>query len=80
LKSTNFAYALLLLVGIFGGHKFYLGNIKGGILYLSLFVGAGLLMKSIVGLILFVLFMILLLIDFVTLPAQIAKANGSAPH
>lgn len=34
MKSKGIAYLLLVLLGIFGAHKFYLGKIGIGILYL----------------------------------------------
>jgi TM2 domain-containing membrane protein YozV len=80
LKSTAVAYILLLLVGIFGGHKFYLGMWGWGLIYFLLFAGAGLLLKSVAGLVLFALLLILLLIDFFTLPKQVAKTSGPTPN
>jgi TM2 domain-containing membrane protein YozV len=77
LKSTSVAYILLLFLGIFGGHKFYLGMWGWGFLYFLLFVGGGLGLTSEAGLVFFAVLLVLLLIDFFTLPKQIAKASGT---
>lgn len=77
MRSTVVAYILLLLFGIFGGHKFYLGNIKGGILYIFLFIAGAIGAFLGIGLVLFAVLLVLLLIDFFTLPKQVAKANGT---
>jgi len=58
-KETWVAYLLWFLLGFLGVHKFYLGKIGWGILYI--FTGG--------------LFLVGLLIDLFTLPAQVRRAN-----
>ncbi len=58
-KQTWIAYLLWFVFGLFGGHKFYLGRIGMGVLYL--FTGG--------------IFMIGWLIDLFTLPDQVRRAN-----
>ena len=58
-RSTGIAYVILVLVGVFGGHHFYLGKKGTGILYLLSF-----------GLLGFGVFL-----DLFTLPKQVQKAN-----
>lgn len=40
-KSKGIAYALWLIVGLFGGHKFYLGKVGEGLLMLFTAGGLG---------------------------------------
>lgn len=37
-KDVGIAYLFLLLFGLFGGHKFYMGKVGLGILYILLLV------------------------------------------
>lgn len=59
LKSTGVAYLLWLLLGCWGGHKFYLGRPMIGLLYLLTFGFLG------IGVI----------IDLFTMPSQVRGAN-----
>lgn len=59
-KDTGIAYLLWLLLGAFGGHKFYLGRIGWGVAYLLTFGFLG------IG----------VLIDLFTLPSQVRNANS----
>ena len=59
-KSLGIAYALWLLLGVFGVHQFYLGKIGRGILYL--------LTARLLG--------IMWLIDLFTLPSQLRMVNA----
>ena len=74
------AYILLVVLGIFGAHKFYLRKYKTGILYLFLFLFS-IIIESVFnkpdfsGLILLVL-LILIVIDFITLPFQLKKMSA----
>ena len=36
MKNKGVALLLIIFLGVFGAHKFYLGNIKTGVLYLVL--------------------------------------------
>lgn len=58
-KDTGIAYLLWFLLGVFGGHQFYLGKTGRGLLYLFTFglVGVG------------------VLIDLFTLPSQVRQVN-----
>ncbi|WP_255609642.1 TM2 domain-containing protein [Micromonospora sp. PLK6-60] len=58
-KETGIAYLFWFLLGIFGGHQFYLGKIGRGLLYLFTFgiLGVG------------------VLIDLFTLPSQVRQVN-----
>ncbi|WCN81301.1 TM2 domain-containing protein [Micromonospora sp. LH3U1] len=58
-KQTGIAYLFWLLLGIFGGHQFYLGKTGRGLLYL--FTG------GIVG--------VGVVIDLFTLPSQVRQVN-----
>jgi TM2 domain-containing membrane protein YozV len=58
-KEIWVAYLLWFLLGFLGVHKFYLGKIGWGILYI--FTGG--------------LFLVGLLIDLFTLPSQVRRAN-----
>lgn len=58
-KSVGLAYVFWLLLGVLGGHKFYLGRPGMGLLYLFTF-----------GLV-----TIGWLIDLFTLPGQVRRAN-----
>ena len=60
-RSTGAAYLFLILLGGVGGHHFYLGNTARGILYVFTL---GLLGVGVV-------------VDFVSLPAQVRSANIS---
>mgnify|MGYP005860515869 CR=1 FL=1 len=59
MKSTITAYLLLIFLGMLGIHKFYLGRAGMGLLYF--FTGG--------------LFLIGVIIDIFTLPAQVKSAN-----
>lgn len=58
-KSTGVAYLLLLTLGVFGAHQFYIGKAGRGISYLLTFgwLGFG------------------VLVDLFTLPAQVRNTN-----
>lgn len=60
LKSTGIAYLLLVFLGVFGAHRFYIGKIGTGVLYLFTlgFVGIG------------------VIIDLFTLGAQTRRVNA----
>lgn len=59
-KSTGIAYLFWALLGLFGGHRFYLGKIGTGILYL---LTAG-------------IFMVGWIIDVFTIPSQVRVVNA----
>lgn len=58
-KDTGMAYLFWLLFGLVGGHRFYLGQVGWGLLYL--FTGG--------------LFLVGWIVDLFTLPAQVLAAN-----
>jgi TM2 domain-containing membrane protein YozV len=58
-KDVTVAYLLWLFLGLIGAHKFYLGKIGMGILYI--FTGG--------------LFLIGLFVDLFTIPKQVEKYN-----
>jgi len=58
-KEVNISYVLLIVLGFFGAHKFYLNKVALGVLY---FFTAG-------------LFLIGLLYDLITIPQQVADYN-----
>lgn len=59
-KDVGIAYVLWLLLGVFGGHQFYLGKTGRGVLYL--------LTLGVLG--------IGVLIDLFTLPSQTRQVNA----
>lgn len=59
MKSVGVAYLLLIVLGVFGGHQFYLGKIGRGVAYLLTFGFLG------IG----------VLIDLFTLQGQVRKVN-----
>jgi TM2 domain-containing membrane protein YozV len=61
-KTVGLAYVLWFFLGFVGGHKFYLGNTKMGIVYLLTFG----------------LFGVGVLIDAFTLPKQVEAANAAS--
>ena len=76
-KSTGAAYLLWLFLGGVGGHRFYLGKIKSGLLmlaifclgWLTLFIGVGAFLLAIVG--------IWALIDAFLIPGMIQQQKES---
>jgi len=60
-KDVGMAYVFWLMLGLFGGHKFYLGRTGMGLAYLFTlgFLGFG------------------LLLDLFTLPGQVRHANDA---
>lgn len=58
-KDLVISYVLLIVVGVFGVHQFYLGNIVRGLLYLVTLGFLG----------------VMLVVDLFTLPSQVRKAN-----
>lgn len=92
-KSVALAYILAVFLGVFGAHKFYLKKTRRGLAYLVLWVWAiafiiGYLVSAPhVGYAAAITYplvflragytVILLLIDLVTLPRQVAKVNAA---
>jgi TM2 domain-containing membrane protein YozV len=75
-RDLAVAYALLVLLGTFGLHKFYLRSNGPGGFYLALgLIGWGTCWLS-SGLLLLVLLWFMLLVDFATLPGQVRRANA----
>lgn len=71
------AYALLLLLGTFGLHKFYLRLNGGGFLYLMLGVVGWVTSWLLVGYLLLIPLWLMMLIDLLTLPEQVRRANSA---
>jgi TM2 domain-containing membrane protein YozV len=69
-KSTTVAYLLWLFLGGFGAHKFYLGKIGMGFLYLSMSI-IGWLTVGIGGWVILSILVIFLIYDLFMIPSQI---------
>ncbi|MDI6604243.1 MAG: TM2 domain-containing protein [Thermoanaerobacteraceae bacterium] len=70
-KSTTVAYLLWLFLGGFGAHKFYLGKIGMGFLYLSMSIIGWLTLGIGIGWIILIILGIFLIYDLFTIPSQI---------
>jgi len=93
-KSLGLAYAFLIIAGGFGIHKFYLGKVRWGIVYIALTIlgltgwysGLATLVTNpsgsgafgIIGIICILILGVLLLIDLFTLPKQVRTENEKA--
>ncbi|QSZ28046.1 TM2 domain-containing protein [Aceticella autotrophica] len=70
-KSTTVAYLLWLFLGGLGAHKFYLGKIGMGFLYLSMFIIGWLTVGIYIGIVILIILGIFLIYDLFTIPSQI---------
>ncbi len=74
-RELVLAYALLVLLGTFGLHRFYLRSNGVGGFYLALGLVGWATCWLTSGRLLLVLLGFLILVDFVTLPQQVRRAN-----
>ena len=74
-RNLLLAYVLLLFLGTFGMHKFYLRNNGLGGFYLALGLSAGATSRLFYGSPLLIPLWLLIFIDIGTLPAQVRRAN-----
>lgn len=74
-REIVIAYALLLLLGTFGLHKFYLGNHGMGGFYLALGIFGWLTSWLLIGFLLLIPLWLMLFLDLFTLPDQVRRAN-----
>jgi TM2 domain-containing membrane protein YozV len=81
-KRLGLAYALLLLGGLVGAHRFYLRHPTTGAAQLTLLVaGSTLLYVFGLGVLLLLPLIAWLIVDLVLLPSMVREANaGRAPH
>lgn len=75
-KSVGVAYLLLLVLGGFGAHHFYLGDNNKGITYLVLFLAGWALVAVIVGFVPLVIVSVLAFIDLFTLHSKVHQYNN----
>ncbi|MDH5542165.1 MAG: TM2 domain-containing protein [Nitrospinota bacterium] len=75
MKTKKTAYILWLLLGIIGIHKFYLGFKWWGFGYLGLFIAGSATFAFGIGVFFYGILVILWLVDAITLPGQVRKAN-----
>lgn len=77
-KNVGLAYVLWFFLGTLGGHKFYLGKGKQGVLYLLLTIVAGISLGSggqVIFVICAVILGVMLLIDLLTMAKQTQQVN-----
>jgi len=74
-RNLLLAYALLVVLGTFGGHKFYLRNNGQGGFYLALGLSAWATSRLFYASPLLVPLWLLVLVDLATLPAQVRRSN-----
>lgn len=75
-KDFTIAYAFLVFLGIFGGHKFYLGQTAHGIAYLGLWLISAVLLTSVgIGYLMMLGLYLLMYTDARTIPEQVERTN-----
>jgi TM2 domain-containing membrane protein YozV len=74
-KNIGVAYCLLILVGMLGGHHFYLEDSKRGITYAALFIGGWLLSIIWIGCLALLVLGCLFLYDCFKLPKKVQELN-----
>lgn len=72
-KSTLVAYLLLVFLGGFGAHRFYLGRIKSGVAMLVLFVLGWATLALVVGAAFLLVVGIWAVVDLFLIPGMIAE-------
>jgi TM2 domain-containing membrane protein YozV len=77
MRKTWIAYLLWFVLGGFGIHKFYVGKVGMGVLYLALFV-IGWALLGAFGIVFLLALGVLLIIDLFTLPRQVRTYNEAA--
>lgn len=78
--SLALAYALLLLAGAFGCHRFHLGHRATGLSMLALLVGGLLTAPFLIGLIPLMVLGLWLVLDLFLLPGLVRRAGMQRPH
>lgn len=73
-KDLSVAYAFLCFLGIFGAHKFYLGQQTQGWIYLGAWLASALLSIAGVGLIIFLVLMVMIYADIRTMQEQLERS------
>lgn len=76
LKDAGIAYLLLILLGGFGAHRFYLGQAAVGVIILVLWCGGLLLSFLGVGFFMMAAAGIWLFVDLFLIPGMTREANG----
>jgi TM2 domain-containing membrane protein YozV len=74
-KETGIAYLMLLLLGGFGAHHFYLGNVYSGVILLVLWWGGWATSFIGIGYLLILAVLIWFIIDLFLLPSYVRAAN-----
>lgn len=74
-KKPVLAWLLWWFLGLFGGHKFYLGEKTAGIVYLVVSIISYILLIVLVGLVGLLVIGVLWIIDAVKLQGKIAEVN-----
>lgn len=76
-KEVGIAYLLALLLGAFGAHHFYLGNVGRGITFILLWWIGWLTLFLVIGGLLLAAAAIWFIVDLCTLPGQVRTANAN---
>ena len=75
-KDSTAAWLLWFFLGYFGGHQFYLGNTKRGVIYLVTTLVSLLLSVVFIGLIGFVVMFVFWIIDATQMSAKLQEVNS----
>lgn len=70
------SYAWLFFLGVFGAHKFYMGNNKAGFIYLATTIASSFLTIIGIGFFLYVGILFMIYADIRTMPEQVDEANA----
>lgn len=74
-RELSIAYAFLYFLGIFGGHKFYLGQTAQGWMYLGAFLAAGILSVVGIGFLITLFMMVMIYADIRTMDEQLQRSE-----
>ena len=74
-KVSGTAYLFAILLGGFGAHQFYLGNVGAGIGFIALWWGGWALTSVGIGVVAVIAAFVWWIVDLCTLPAQVDTAN-----
>lgn len=75
LKESGTAYLLAILLGGFGAHQFYLGNVGAGIGFIALWWGGWALSVVGIGVIAIIAAFVWWIVDLCTMQSQVNSAN-----
>ena len=75
-RETWLAYLLLIFLGGFGVHRFYLGDNSAGVAMLVLLLVGSLLTVVLIGFAMLAALGVWLVVELFTLPGAVRRANG----